>query len=250
MRDAGAAAFVQRVAVVRIVDDPAVGVDVGAPVQIDRLGGRWVQGIDTVPRILDARNRPRAHSRALEPEDTHEYRRAGLGDDGLHERVITRIEAAEGRMIDGDVRTIGAVREPVRGGRRDRRRVDVRVPHRISQQLLRSRQGRAVGAAQHAAPVVEEEPRIGGQANQGAHAEQGDGHHRQDLARLAVPPVASPGSRGDHACWAPSETLHMNRDLYDATRHAVKLKLQFRSTGRGVGASTRASSPLPWWIRP
>src|SRR5207249_6962864 len=90
-RDAGAAAFVQRVAVVRIVNDPAVGVDVGAPVQVDRFGGRWVQRIDTVPRILDARDRPRAHHRALEAEDAHEYRRAGLGDDGLHERVINRI---------------------------------------------------------------------------------------------------------------------------------------------------------------
>src|SRR5438876_5725911 len=132
---AGASAVVQRVVVARIAGDPAVGVYGKAAVHVDRLGDGWVLREDTEVRTLDPRNRSRAHRRALETEDGHEYRGAGLGNDGFHEVVLVRpvrIEAADRRVMDGDLRIVHPVFEAVRLGRFQPRRLDVRVAHRIS----------------------------------------------------------------------------------------------------------------------
>src|SRR5438876_1345042 len=95
-----ASAAHQRAAVARIDDDAAGGVHGSAAGRVERMGGRRVQGIDTVGRVLRTGDRTGAHRRALETEDAHEYRGPGLADDGLHERVIACIEAAAGRVID------------------------------------------------------------------------------------------------------------------------------------------------------
>ena len=93
-------------------------------------------------------------------------------------------------MIDGNLRTIHAVGEPVRGSRIERRRFDLRGA-RSPPQLFRSRHGRAIDAGLHTAPVVEKEARVGSHGDQSADGDKGDHGRRQDLTSLTVPLLVS-----------------------------------------------------------
>src|SRR5262249_54469125 len=99
---------------------------------------------------------------------------------------IARVPPAARRVVDHDVRSVGAVLEPVQRGAVVVRGGGTAPLFAASPQLRGARERGGVGGRLGAPAVVEQVPDVEGQAYHGTQRDDRDRRHHEDLAALAV----------------------------------------------------------------